>query len=276
MILPLTALALLLCAAPPADAPAQRPLHPGPRVERSTPCASCHTPAGWRAVRFDHDRTGFFLAGEHAPLPCRTCHPSSYKQPLPRTCAGCHADPHQGELGGRCEGCHQETSWKSRFGADAHRATAFPLVGRHALLSCEACHGAVASGRFARATPECATCHQRDWDRTLGLTVDHARLGFSLQCRQCHGSVRFAPALYPAHDTCYEISRGSHAGIACLGCHAQLPATSTPGTCATQTAACTGCHSHTCAASDAQHANVAGYQCRDRKCYECHQAQGAR
>jgi hypothetical protein len=101
--------------------------------------------------------------------------------------------------------------------------------------------------------------------------VDHTRLGFSTRCQDCHGGFRFFPALMPSHEDCFHIAAGAHGGIRCQSCHSALSAAFTPGTCNTQTAACTGCHEHTCAKSDAEHTSVLGYQCRDRKCYECHQ-----
>jgi hypothetical protein len=61
-----------------------------------------------------------------------------------------------------------------------------------------------------------------------------------------------------------------HANITCFGCHTSLAGARLTGACATHTAACTACHTHTCDRTDAQHVTVPGYQCKDQKCYECH------
>lgn len=244
----------------------------------TTRCAACHTTASWTQVSFNHERTGFSLTGEHTRASCKTCHPVSFTQPRPRACAGCHQDVHAQELGARCEGCHDTRSWRPTFDADAHRRTNFPLLGGHAALPCVECHLEAKERRFSRAAVDCGGCHAGDFTRTQGTAVDHAALGFSPQaCRQCHGAFRFRPAVFPGHDACFVTSAGAHAGITCQGCHTSLATAATPGTCSTRTAACTACHAHQCSvgggqtATDAQHANVAGYQCRDRKCYECHQ-----
>jgi hypothetical protein len=132
--------------------------------------------------------------------------------------------------------------------------------------------------RFARATVDCQTCHERDRMRTLGTAIDHQRLNFGSDCNNCHGSQSFATANFPGHDSCFEINRGPHAGLACRSCHSSLSVSSGGKSCSTQTAACSSCHTHSCSASggqtstDKKHAQVPGYQCKDRKCYECHRS----
>ena len=272
------ALALLGAApakAPSADAPKKRVLVPhGQRLETAeTQCELCHVTASWDDVRFDHDKTGFPLKGKHARVDCRGCHAQSFTTPVPRQCVACHRDAHAGDLGARCEGCHDELSWKSAFDADAHRRTNFPLVGGHAVIPCQECHFESRDRRFARSTVDCAACHQRELMRTFGTAVDHTRLGFAGGCQSCHRASGFRPAVFPGHDGCFNLSQGSHANIACATCHAVgLPAMVMTGTCNTRTAACTtGCHSHDCAAVSArQHQGVMGFQCQDRRCWECH------
>jgi hypothetical protein len=50
--------------------------------------------------------------------------------------------------------------------------------------------------------------------------------------------------------------------VPCGDCHTSLPQQPTSG-CATMTAACTRCHG-------CGHPSVSGFECKDRKCYECH------
>ena len=67
--------------------------------EENTDCNLCHTPANWKANKFDHNvLTRFKLDGAHKNVPCSKCHrPTTvdgalfvaYK-PLDTTCVSCH------------------------------------------------------------------------------------------------------------------------------------------------------------------------------------------
>jgi hypothetical protein len=226
--------------------------------------------AGWSNVRFNHDATGFPLRAAHQEVRCRDCHAHDFTRALPDTCSGCHRDRHQGEFGLLCQGCHDEVSWRPLLQADGHRRTAFPLTGRHALIPCQECHGNLRDRTFTRAPLGCQACHRADYERARLTSIDHAAAGFGTECQGCHATWSFAGARFDGHDTCFRISAGAHQGISCRGCHNQQPSFQVTGACNTSTATCTGCHSHECGKSDRQHANVMGYECRDRKCYECH------
>jgi hypothetical protein len=119
--------------------------------------------------------------------------------------------------------------------------------------------------------------------KLTGQVRDHQVLGYlTRSCRECHGPLRFSPALMPDHDRCFPISGGPHAGIGCQACHTTLLVGGTAGLCRTGTAACTACHEHQCTMpggatkTDQQHANVVGYQCSDQRCFQCHQPSGVR
>ena len=278
----LSVLALLGAAPPPSEPRTpekalELPILPArlaPRAEAGHPktkCELCHTPSGWHDAHFPHERTGFPLLGAHGGVACQACHTQGFEAPLPRQCSGCHRDAHAGEFGQRCEGCHESTRWAAPgFNADAHRRTNFPLVGRHAVLPCTECHVDQRGPVFSRKTVECIGCHQQDFERTRLVSVDHVALGFGTDCRQCHTPWRFQGARFPGHDACFQLSRGEHANIPCQRCHTSLAGLSATGACATRTAACSGCHEHSCSRTDARHENVPGYQCKDVKCYECH------
>ena len=249
-----------------------------PGHEGVTQCSACHATSSWSEVRFNHERTGFSLTGRHERTSCKACHVTDFSVPLPRTCVGCHRDVHSGELGARCESCHDTTDWRSRFDADAHRRTNFPLFGAHAAIPCVECHGEARERRFSRATVDCAACHRDAALRTVGQAVDHLALGLDTQrCQQCHGALSFTPARFVTHDACFPISAGAHAGVPCLGCHS---ATTPPvSTCRTNTATlCVSCHTNGGGAgpvseTDALHANkpnAMGYSYVARKCAECH------
>jgi hypothetical protein len=235
-----------------------------------TRCDACHSAAGWKPVTFDHSRTGFPLEGRHLSASCRSCHKvADFRAPLPTNCAACHQDVHAGEFGNRCASCHEAQDWTSRFGPDAHRRTNFPLTGRHAAIPCLECHLDQRDRKFTRATVDCYSCHQADYARTAGTTLDHGRSGFGTDCKSCHFPTSFKPAIFPAHENCFRIAGGPHGRIACLDCHSSLSSIVPTGACATNTVDCMRCHA--CSRVTPQHAAVAAFQCVNRKCYECHQ-----
>lgn len=213
---------------------------------------------------------GWALVARHAEARCGACHGTDLKTPLSRDCASCHRDPHRGELGQRCEGCHQELSWESRFDADAHQSTTFPLSGAHAMIPCEECHSDTFGRGFVRAAAGCVKCHAQDYDRAALTGIDHVQAGFDTDCRRCHTPWTFERGRFDQHDACFYISAGPHAGISCLGCHDSLQGAQISGQCNTGTARCTGCHEHTQERTDPEHREVSGYQYKDQKCYECH------
>jgi hypothetical protein len=222
-------------------------------------------------VRFAHERTGFVLKGPHAEAECVECHAERYAG-TPTSCAACHQDVHRGQLGQRCESCHDEDrGWSApAFDADAHRRTAFPLTGRHAMIPCEECHLDRRDRSFGRATVDCYACHAGDYARTAALGVDHMAAGFSTNCRECHDFWRFKPARMPQHDACFQLTGGPHLGIACESCHSPLPNPLRLASCNSGTETCTSCHEHIASRTDPLHTSVTGYQFKDRKCYECH------
>ena len=263
-----------------AAEPANPPLRPAAVGDRPTAttavtrCAACHVVAGWSTVRFNHDPTGFPLRGAHAQVKCRDCHAHDFTVRVADTCSGCHRDRHSGEFGVRCESCHDEQNWRPFFQVDAHRRTGFPLTGRHGLIPCQECHGNMRDRTFTQAPLACLGCHRADYDRTRLTTIDHVAARFGTDCQRCHDTRTFRGANFDGHDPCFRISRGPHRGISCLKCHSSLTNFVISGACNTGTASCTSCHTHECVRTDRQHQNVMGYECRDRKCFECHRDSG--
>ena len=272
LIVPVIAAAFALPAAAPV-APSRRlaPVRaPSAHEKSDTRCEVCHSAATWTRVTFDHSHTGFPLTGRHLGVECIACHVSQdFKAPLPVSCNACHRDVHEGELGTRCASCHDSGSWKSRFTADTHRRTNFPLTGRHAVMACEECHLDTRDRSFVRAALECVACHRLDYARAAITSIDHAAAGFGTSCRDCHSASTFRGARFAAHDACFQLAPGPHSGIRCLECHTSQPRGIVTSSCSTNTASCTRCH--ICPTMQARHTDVAGFQCRDRKCYECHQ-----
>ena len=274
----LPAILLLALAAGPARAaaPAARPLDLRPAAPAGhggdTRCDRCHTTERWGDVAFAHERTGFPLAGEHRTVGCKQCHPVDFERPLSHVCDACHRDPHRGTLGSRCQGCHDERSWRSRFDADAHRRVGFPLVGRHAFIACEECHGNQLNRGFARSVKQCRDCHSGDLARAQAV-LDHT--GFTADCKECHTPWRFANGFFPAHEQCFSIATGPHAGIACARCHsgrASVPRAI--ATCSTPPLSCTDCHfGGNCPGGHPPVLGMDSTACQpngELKCYECH------
>lgn len=66
-----------------------------------TDCNRCHSPSGWKAEKFNHDRDARFkLTGAHQKVACKSCHPVEgqgkqkfvrYK-PLAFSCQACHGN----------------------------------------------------------------------------------------------------------------------------------------------------------------------------------------
>jgi hypothetical protein len=216
-------------------------------------CSSCHTTAAWRTTRVDHARTAFPLRGKHATVNCARCHtqPAMQVKPASATCSACHSDPHRGVFKQDCASCHNETAFqKGRFD---HGSTKFPLVDKHANLTCVACHkGAPAPAPVARAarsvavrtvdyrglSTACHACHTDVHRGELGLT-----------CDSCHTARSFAVATF-THQNHRAFFAGGHMALTCEQCHATTFAPVRAATkaavarvgFATTPAACASCH----------------------------------
>lgn len=143
-------------------------------------CASCHGVDGWRAARFDHDRSRYPLVGRHAALACAACHAPDATGTvrlagLPLDCAGCHRDVHGGQLARDgatvCERCHSVAGFRPAPGFDHAVDARWALDGAHARVACAACHAAemAAEGPRVRYRPlpmDCAGCHAPEEPRT--------------------------------------------------------------------------------------------------------------
>jgi hypothetical protein len=145
-------------------------------------CETCHASESWRAgIRFDHDLTDFPLLGQHATVPCASCHVSHQFGKLQQECGSCHRadDVHKGSLGKDCARCHSPNAWNV-WQFDHQKESGFALSGAHARLQCNGCHrrppGEVRLGR------DCASCHSTD-DVHLGQ--------FGRRCDSCHSTISF-------------------------------------------------------------------------------------
>ncbi|MEQ1607923.1 MAG: cytochrome c3 family protein [Hyphomonadaceae bacterium] len=173
-------------------------------------CRDCHSETSWAKVSFEHERdANFALNGKHAKATCAACHtePTPVKSP-PVSCIGCHRedDAHKRQLGDGCGQCHGEKSWKTDVRFD-HDLTDFPLLGKHARVTCKECH---ATPAFLDASTTCVSCHTKE-------DVHRGRLG--ADCVSCHNPVDWKRWRFD-HDaqTQYPLS-GKHREVACEGCH---------------------------------------------------------
>ena len=207
-------------------------------------CAACHEATDWTASRFDHDSTRFPLTNKHQTVSCAACHAGEHYKGTPQRCLGCHQpdDVHRGSQGSDCGSCHTTADWSSRKFDHAHE-TGFALLGRHARISCAACHR---SGDLHAALPkDCRGCHSSD-DRHAG------RLGTS--CDDCHGNDVWKVADF-GHGRRFNYPlQGAHASIDCHACHSAVASEQHLGT------ACADCHR----ATDS-HGGKLGAQCE-----QCH------
>ena len=205
-------------------------------------CQGCHSPEAFSLKTYTHKQlqAGFFV-GAHSAAACGVCHKSetgafpSGKGTAVRfaglgsTCASCHGakDTHRGALGTQCEQCHTPVAWRSASRA-FHKATLFPLEGRHLAAPCAGCHVA----GVTKGTPtKCFDCH---WIRRRDDPYE-TRLGN--QCEMCHRPTSWTAvnwnhgprtgfALNVAHrvldcGSCHKDGRFTGAGFSCVSCHLQ-------------------------------------------------------
>ena len=179
-------------------------------------CEACHdqfTP-GFRLPGFDHAATPWPLRGEHADVPCLTCHgagPDATWRPVEHDdCDACHGDPHVARFEpDDCSDCHPDGSWTS-IPID-HDRTRYPLRGAHAEAPCGACHGDGPARWLAPlAFDSCLDCHAHQ-DPHEGLLSPWG-------CPGCHAVQAWADVSFD-HDTTPFPLLGAHAGAACAACH---------------------------------------------------------
>jgi hypothetical protein len=167
------------------------------------------------------------------------------------------ANPH-GPLpdGLDCSACHSPSGWRplrSDLQFDHAKATAFPLDGRHASLSCRGCHASLRFDRPQASPGQCARCHQ-----------DPHRGRLSADCARCHDTQGFTRAkTAAAHESTTFPLTGAHRVIACEACHRdQREGAFTP-----VDARCVACHRGDLARAVFPDHSSATFQ---RACEDCH------
>ncbi|MFH0841980.1 MAG: cytochrome c3 family protein [Bacteroidota bacterium] len=198
------------------------------RQTLSSQCLTCHNPDAFKpATKFNHTSAKFQLNGKHKTVDCIKCHKivtvngmkfQEFRGLQFGNCTGCHNDPHKNKFGQNCRQCHTEQSFtvvKNTPGFD-HSKTSFPLVEKHLLVDCKACH----KGKLTDPVRHfrCDDCHSDYHDGQFlknGLTPD---------CSQCHsvaGFTRFSFSVEQHNAGPFPL-RYSHQAVPCTDCHKKL------------------------------------------------------
>ncbi|MFK7937445.1 MAG: cytochrome c3 family protein [Saprospiraceae bacterium] len=215
----------------------QRKGYHGSREVRGKDCATCHSEHHGRKFdmvrfdqdNFDHDLTGYELAGAHNRIECRECHipefiaDSEIKKledtflGLQHDCVSCHEDVHQNTLSTNdCASCHSTEEFAPADFFD-HDDTEYPLKGKHVEVDCIECHQKeMRNGkefqRFADVEfTNCNSCHDDVHENNLGTN-----------CKQCHSEDSFTSMRrirrYNHNQTNFPL-KGAHQRVKCVDCH---------------------------------------------------------
>ena len=223
-----------------------------------TTCQNCHSATSWQPASFDHNSTGFQLAGAHRSVACTSCHRNGYAG-TPSDCLSCHqsdfngaSNPSHSGFPTSCQNCHSVTAWQPA--SFDHNSTGFQLTGAHRTLACTTCHRNGYSG-----TPsDCFACHQSDFNGTRN--PNHASAGFGTNCAECHGTNGWTPATFN-HESSFPIASGRHQ-FPCTSCHVAAGNYNV--------FECVLCHEHSQGETNPEHRGVGGYVYESRACYQCH------
>jgi hypothetical protein len=205
------------------------------------PCYNCHPEHRGSDAQlttldpdaFPHQATGYSLEGhqlaaDDSPFACTDCHAENLASLDPIRCADCHRDldaaymqAHDRAFGPDCLACHDGLD---TYGAPFdHGQSAFPLLGRHALLACADCHQRAQAIADLKGTPQdCFACHQAD-DAHDGQ--------FGRNCAACHTTDGWEQATFDHNQTAFPLG-GAHLETACAQCHLDGVYQGTPQDCA--------------------------------------------
>ncbi len=192
-------------------------------------CEQCHNTGNWRRValasKFDHSRTDFPLLGKHLSVGCTQCHArGDFKKPVAhQLCLDCHrADPHGGQFAtradrGECAACHSVEGFKpAKFTIKEHAGSAYPLLGKHAEVTCAKCHKAAGRATVYKLKfAACLDCHADEHRGQFAAAPNLSR------CEACHTVEGYSPSgftLVKHKLTSFPLT-GGHAAVACNDCH---------------------------------------------------------
>jgi hypothetical protein len=230
-------------------------------------CAFCHQSSTWKinpdSVKFDHNSTGFTLAGQHREINCVSCHQTLIFSDAQKTqdCFSCHKDVHSGSVGFDCERCHTPESWIVNDINVVHQDSRFPLVGAHKLADCQQCHADYQDLNFRVLSTDCYSCHQANYAATTN--PNHMTAGFSTNCEDCHDVTSMVWSSTNFNHDFFPLTGGHN--IECASCHGQ------GGNFTGLSTDCYSCHrSDYEATTDPNHV-TAGFS---TNCQDCHTING--
>ncbi len=271
-------------------------------------CETCHHEHHGRAFPlvdwgdagqkgFDHQKTGFALAGKHAKAKCEACHDprrvtdGAVKEVLakgrksllgaPVTCAGCHFDEHRTQLGTDCQRCHDPAGWKPVTKGFDHAKARYPLAGAHVKVPCAKCHAPVedpegkhdfpqaVAPTYARYKPlkfeACTDCHKDPHQGRLGIL-----------CASCHvvegwKTMKLGGDKTAFHEKTRYPLRGAHVQVECKSCHGPFEGQPKAKYKELAFGACTDCHQD---AHLGQLGRKGTPQAAQGACDRCHSVQG--
>ena len=209
----------------------------GPNLKIS--CKVCHSTKGWAFDKenysFDHNRTRFPLAGQHATLNCKDCHVSLVFSAAKTECHDCHKDVHETTVGPDCSRCHTTSSWLVSDITGIHRMGRFPLLGPHRTADCSLCHNSENPLRFDVIGANCIDCHRVQFLATTN--PNHIQAGFSQDCASCHSVNSFQWSGAGFNHAFFPLVLG-HSNLKCTDCH-------TTGNYRDTNSDCYSCHQQT-------------------------------
>ncbi len=192
-------------------------------------CKKCHDYEAFKpAPFFNHDKTGFPLAGAHKTVDCKLCHKvettngktfQHFANVPFKNCNACHVDPHKGKFGVDCKSCHTVESFHKIKASSTfnHSITGFELEGKHKVIDCKKCHDNRAGTtdaykEFSSVRDiSCLTCHKDSHENKFGN-----------DCSSCHSQWNFSVKDklndFDHKLTGYELS-GKHEAVDCRKCH---------------------------------------------------------
>ena len=223
-----------------------------------TDCTRCHDTDAWGNGQFNHTAT-FPLTQGHATNQCTLCHTGGVFAGTPTDCASCHLDTYNATMAPdhaaagfptTCQDCHTTAGWGD---GDFIHTASFPLTNSHAGHSCATCH---VNNNFTGLSPDCASCHQAEYDATTD--PNHNAAGFPTDCVLCHTTTVWGGAGF-VHAASFPLS-GGHAAPNCSDCHVGGVYTGTPTDCAS-------CHLGTFNATTNPNHVAAGFP---TDCSQCH------
>jgi hypothetical protein len=132
-----------------------------------------------------------------------------------------------------------------------HKATAFPLDGRHLAVPCASCH---LNGAMKGTPTSCFSCH---WERRQD---DRYRTRLGSACEQCHNSTSWTSVRWDHAAATGMPLNAAHKTVGCEGCHKN-------GVFKSAASGCVSCHRKDFEATRTPNHKAAGFS---TACESCH------